>query len=90
MPFITLIRTNTHDIILQYDAERSSALSYARAAFMSIPACVTYGSTSAPVELAMNHDIRVPKIVIHLSVWKGFTFQFRIKNLFRLLGYLLP
>jgi hypothetical protein len=68
MVFSTLIRTRTRDVILQYDVERISALSYAWAVFMRIPACVMYGSTSAPVELTMDHDIRVPKIMIHLEV----------------------
>jgi hypothetical protein len=28
---------------------------------MRITACVTFGSTAVPVELTMDHDIRVPK-----------------------------
>jgi hypothetical protein len=31
---------------------------------------------SRPVELMMDHDIIVPKIMIHLVGWKGFTFHF--------------
>jgi hypothetical protein len=68
MTLSILIRTHTRAVILQYDIERICALSYAWAVFMRIPAFVTYGSTAAPVELTMDHDIRVPKIMIHLVV----------------------